>query len=121
VIAGDYDVVSQGVENVLTAMGITVTRSYGDTRYGTSTDLAGRFFPDSVNAIAATGLNYPDALAAVPLAAKMNAAIILVTQDSVTAEVSAYLPYSETAHITVVGDDGTVGQAVKEELLDLLE
>jgi uncharacterized repeat protein (TIGR02543 family) len=121
VIAGGDDVVSQNVVNQLTAMGITVTRSSGDTRYGTSVDIAGRFFPDSVNAIAATGLNYPDALAAVPLAAKMNATIILVERDAVPSEVSAYLPNSKIAHITVVGDKSVVGQAVKEELTNLLK
>jgi putative cell wall-binding protein len=84
-------------------------------------DIAGRFFPDSVNAIAATGLNYPDALAAVPLAAKMNATIILVERDAVPSEVSAYLPNSKIAHITVVGDKSVVGQAVKEELTNLLK
>jgi uncharacterized repeat protein (TIGR02543 family) len=121
VIAGGADVLSKSVENELTAMGITVTRSSGDTRYGTSVDIAGRFFPGSVNAIAATGLNYPDALAAVPLAAKMNSPVILVEKDAVPSEVSAYLRNSKIAHITVVGDDEAVGQAVKKELMNLLK
>ena len=121
VIAGGPDVVSQSVENELAAMGIAVTRSYGDTRYGTSASLAGDFFPDSVNAIAATGLNYPDALAAVPLAAKMNAPILLVTQDAVPEEAGSYLKGSRIADITVIGGDDVVGQSARDQLLDLLK
>ena len=121
VIAGGDDVVTQNVVDELTALGVTVTRTSGDTRYGTSADIAGKFFADSAIAVTATGLDFPDALAAVPLAAKVNAPIILVTADSVPPEIGGYLPGSAINGITVVGDNEVVGQAVKEELLNLLK
>lgn len=121
VISGGDDVVTRNVADELAAMGIAVTRYYGDTRYGTSVDIAGEFFAASGHAIIATGLNFPDALAAVPLAAKLDAPILLVTLDSVTPEVSAYLPGTGIGNITVVGDTAAVGQAVKEELVKLIE
>lgn len=121
VIAGGDDVVTQNVVDELTALGVAVTRTSGDTRYGTSADIAGKFFADSAIAVTATGLDFPDALAAVPLAAKVNAPIILVTADSVPPEIGGYLPGSAINGITVVGDNEVVGQAVKEELLNLLK
>lgn len=121
VIAGGDSVVTQNVVNELAALGVTVTRTYGSNRYGTSTDIAGKFFTASTDAVAVTGSNFPDALAAVPLAAKMNAPILLVDQVLVPSEVSTYISGSEITHITVVGDEGAVGQDVKAELARLLE
>lgn len=121
VIAGGPNVVSQNVANELADMGVAVTRSYGDTRYGTATEIASKFFPYSTSAIVATGSNFPDALAAVPLAAKRNAPILLADKDSVPAEVNDYIPNSEITDITVVGNQAAIGQLVKVQLMYLLK
>lgn len=118
---GGYTVISQSVEDELAAMGITVVRTYGSNRISTSVEVAEEFFPDSQNAVVANGRGFADALAAVPLAAKMNAPIILVEQSAIPAEVSAYLHGSEVGSITVTGGDAAVGQAVKDELVYLVK
>lgn len=120
-IVGGPDVVSQGVEDELTAMGIVVTRTYGNDRYATSIGIAERYFPDAVDALAATGLNFPDALAAVPYAVRLNAPIILVTLDAVPSAVRTYLSTSAINRITVCGDEEVVSLYVREELYSLVQ
>jgi len=120
-IVGGPDVVCQGVEDELIAMGIAVTRTYGDDRYATSIGIAQRYFPDAVDGLAATGLNFPDALAAVPYAVELNAPIILVTRDAVPLVVRTYLSASEISRITVCGDKEVIGLVVREELYNLVQ
>lgn len=120
-VAGDYSVVSQGVENEIKAMGITVTRINGGSRFGTSVNVAGKFFSGSQKAVAANGSGFAGAFAAVPLAAKMDAPIILVEQGVLPAEVSAYMIASKINCITIVGGDSSVGQAVKDQLFNSIK
>jgi putative cell wall-binding protein len=120
-VIGDYSVVSQRAEDELKAMGIKVARTYGSSRFGTSIEVAGKFFPDSQKAIAASGLGFADALAAVPLAAKMNAPIVFVDQDSLPSEVSTYMTNSKIDSITMVGGDSATGETVKDQMLKLAE
>lgn len=120
-VIGDYSVVSQQVEDELKAMGITVARTYGSSRFGTSIEVAGKFFPDSHKAMAASGLGFADALAAVPLAAKMNAPIVFVERNSLSSEVSTYMTNSKIDSITMIGGNSAAGEAVKDQLLKLAE
>jgi putative cell wall-binding protein len=116
-VIGDYCVVSQSVEDELKAMGITVARTYGSKRSATSIEVAGKFFPDSQKAIAASG--FADALAAVPLAAMMDAPIMFVDKKSLSSEVSNYVTNSNIDSITMVGGDSAVGQMAKDQLVKL--
>jgi len=116
-VIGDYNVVSKSVEDELKSMGITVTRIYGSKGLGASIEVAGKFFPDSQKAIAASG--FADALAAVPLAAKMDAPIIFVDQKSLSSEVSSCVTNSNIDSITMVGGDSAEGQMAKDQLVKL--
>jgi len=120
-VIGDYSVVSQRVEDELKAIGIAVARTYGSSRLGTSIEVAGKFFPDSQKAIAASGLGFADALAAVPLAAKMNAPIVFADRDSLPTEISTYMTNSKIDSITMVGGDSSAGETVKDQLVKLAE
>ncbi len=120
-VIGDYSVVSQRAEDELKAMGIKVARTSGSSRLGTSIEVAGKFFPDSQKAIAASGLGFADALAAVPLAAKMNAPIVVVDRDSLPSEVSTYMTNSKIDSITMVGGDSAAGEMVKDQMVKLAE
>lgn len=119
-IIGGYTVVSQNAENELKAMNITVTRTYGSNRFATSDKVAGKFFAGSQKVVIANGRGFADALTAVPLAAKLNAPIILVEQNSTPPEVSDYLTTFKIKTITVVGGDYAVGQGVKDFLINLI-
>ncbi|MBP1745085.1 MAG: hypothetical protein H6Q58_2063 [Firmicutes bacterium] len=120
-VIGDYSVVSQSVEEELEAMGIRVARTYGSSRLGTSIEVAGKFFPDSQKAIAASGLGFADVLAAVPLAAKMDAPIIFVDRNSLPSEVGTYMTNSQIDSITMVGCDSAAGEMVKDQWVKLGE
>lgn len=120
-IAGDYSEVSQRVEDELKALGITVTRISGSSQFGTSAQAAGKLFPDSREAVALNASGAADALAAIPLAAKKDAPVILVDQGKIPEEVSAYLTSSGIDSITVVGGNIEAGQAVKDQLANLLK
>ena len=108
VIPGGAGAVGRSVTDELAAMGITVTRSSGEV------DIAGRFFPVSADATVIEGLGYPEALAAVPLAAKEDDPLLLVIRDSLNSKISLYMPHSGTSDITVAGDDKAVHMMVKE-------
>jgi len=78
VIVGGTGVVSTNVENQLNALGVSVTRIAGANRYATSAAVSAYVFSPGVdNVLLATGVNYPDALAAVALAGKLGAPLLL--------------------------------------------
>ncbi|MEO7665359.1 MAG: cell wall-binding repeat-containing protein, partial [Candidatus Limnocylindrales bacterium] len=83
VIVGGPAAVSTAVATSLKAIAPTVERVAGTDRYSTAAAVANRFLPDATAIIAATGLTYPDALAAVPLAGSLGAPILLVLPDAV--------------------------------------
>ena len=74
-----------------------------------------------VDGLAATGRNFPDALAAVFYAVELNAPIILVTLDAVPSVVRTYLSASAISRITVCGDKEVIGLVVREELYNLVQ
>ena len=61
---------------------LVANRIYGSDRYETSYELFKTGWSSSENAILVSGLDYPDALCATPLATKYNAPILLVKNTS---------------------------------------
>ncbi|WP_247091041.1 cell wall-binding repeat-containing protein [Ornithinimicrobium sp. F0845] len=93
-----------------------VTRISGVDRYGTAAALAARFeTPETV--FVATGLDYPDALAAGARAGAVGAPVLLVRQDGVPVSTRAALESLTPGNIVVVGGDGSVA----DEVLTALE
>ena len=108
----------------------TATRVQGTDRYATAVALAGKYTTDNAswatnaNLIVASGENFPDALAAAPLAAKYNAPIILTRSDSLPASVRDWLLTKQASFTTpvqgkvyVVGGTSAVSDAVVTEIL----
>ena len=121
-IIGGMVAVSQAVEDELADdMGISVSRTYGSNRFATSAAVAGKHFADSQNAIIATGREYADALAAVPLAVQQDAPLLLVEQDSLPTEISDYLSGSKINNITIVGGEVAVSSTVRNQISDLFK
>lgn len=76
-IIGGTNAISNGVKNELSKYA-TVSRVSGSDRYETSAKVASYYFNAGANTIVlAIGNNYPDALTGGPLAAKLNAPMIL--------------------------------------------
>ena len=115
-IVGGVDVVSDAVETELATYG-TVTRIAGANRYETAIAVAEAAQPLATTIIIATGLDFPDALAAGPLAIEASAPIILNNGDALRDDVKAYLdanPQITSAYI--VGGAAAVPAAVQTEL-----
>lgn len=89
----------------------TVTRVSGDDRYATAAALSARFTsPETV--FVATGLDYPDALAAGARAGAAGAPVLLVRQEGIPLVTQDALETLDPVNIVVVGGPGTVSDDV---------
>jgi putative cell wall-binding protein len=95
---------------------ITTTRYAGADRYGTAQDIATGVFGTASTAILATGLNFPDALAASYLAGNLNAPVLLTDPNTLSPETAAALGTLKTANVIIVGGTDAVSQAVVTSL-----
>jgi putative cell wall-binding protein len=89
-ILGGLSAVSQQQEDTLRTAGYTVVRIGGATRYDTALRVAARFGATG-HVIVATGLNFPDALAAGPLGAAENAPIVLSADAATDPATAAFI------------------------------
>ena len=92
-LIGGTGAVSQAIEDeIYYDFGYYYWRLYGKNRFETSQTVADYFFPHQpYNAILAYGMNYPDGLAAGPLAQVMNAPLLLVENNN-------YMPAEDFFH-----------------------
>lgn len=89
VILGGTAAISDTVETALAAYAPTVRRLAGADRFATAVAIAADAFPSGASTVVlADGLNYPDALAGVPAAAKLSAPLLL-TRTSLLPTVTA--------------------------------
>ncbi|MBE1486356.1 cell wall-binding repeat-containing protein [Plantactinospora soyae] len=88
-LLGSPGAISTTVENQVTALGYQVKRLAGQNRYTTSLAIADEINPEPTWVFAATGANFPDALAAGAAAGSFNtpgsdeAAVVILTRDYV--------------------------------------
>ena len=116
-IVGGDGAVSASYEAELKAFG-TVTRVYGDSRYDTSVEIAKTFCKDAEKAVVASGKNFPDGLCGGPLAAALNAPLVL-TKDGGTAAAAAYVAKEAITGGYVLGGDGALTDATVVEVFAL--
>jgi hypothetical protein len=91
----------------------TVARLAGADRYATAAAVSSSgFLPGVPVAYVATGANFPDALAAGPVAARAGGPILLVTRDGVPAPTAAELARLRPGLIVVLGGTGVISEAV---------
>jgi putative cell wall-binding protein len=108
-ILGGVQAVSPTVENRLRALGYNVQRYGGADRFGTALDIANRGMGSPRQVIVATGLDFPDALAAGPLAAAEGNAILLSNGKTLDPGTAAYIRNASqndpnnTFHLNAVG------------------
>lgn len=86
----------------------TVNRLAGSNRYETAYQIAKAGWTQSDYAILAYGENYPDALAAVPLAQKLNAPILLTHNNSLNTKSMAALQDLKVKTVYLIGGNGVI-------------
>ena len=116
-IVGGEGAVSAAYEAELAAFG-TVTRVYGDSRYDTSVEVAKTFCSDVTAAVVASGKNFPDGLCGGPLAAALDAPLVL-TKDGGAGAAAGYVADNAIAGGFVLGGDGALTDATVVEVFGL--
>lgn len=96
----------------------TVERVAGPTRFDTAAELALRAYPGGATvALVASGLDFPDALAAGPAAARRGGPVLLVGSDHLPSPTAAALDELGVDEILVLGGEA----AVSDEVVAALE
>ncbi len=122
IVAGGSDVVSDGVMESIQAMipGVTVQRAEGPDRYATAAKLSeGAFEPDVPVAYVATGLNFPDALAAGAAGAHFGGPVLLTKGDTLQPATATELARLKPRRIVVVGGPDVVSSNTEAQLRTL--
>lgn len=121
-ILGGAGVVSQTIEDKLTADGYNVTRIGGMSRFSTAVKIAERLENIQGKAdgiFAVTAYDYPDALSASSVAAILGDPILYVNPDgTIESETQKYLLDSSITQAHVVGGAGVIGEDIDESLAD---
>ena len=116
-IVGGEGAVSAAYEAELKAFG-TVTRVFGDSRYDTSAAIAKTFCGDAKLAVVASGKNFPDGLCGGPLAAALDAPLVL-TADGKTTAAADYMTEKAIDAGYVLGGDGALADETVVDVFSL--
>jgi putative cell wall-binding protein len=103
---------------VYAAQSPAVSRLAGSDRYETACQIAETGWTTADNAILAYGENFPDALAAVPLAKKLNAPILLTNNDSLNAKTIRTLQELSVKNVYLVGGTGVISAEEENQLIN---
>ena len=105
-IVGGEGAVSKAYENELKEYA-EVIRVFGSSRYDTSVEVAKTFCKDVKLAVIASGKNFPDGLCGGPIAAALNAPLIL-TKDKGTEAAAGYVAANGIQSGYVLGGSGAL-------------
>jgi hypothetical protein len=101
ILGGDL-ALSPGIDSALQQLGYTTVRVAGGNEYETAILIAQRL-GNPVHVFEATGLNFADALSAVPAAILQHGAIVLTEGSTQNAETAAYLAAHPSDVRTAIG------------------
>ena len=117
VLGGASGVCDAVLEQVRTATNAEVTRVAGADRYDTSASLAALGWPGTSPVVfIASGTNFPDGLAAGPLAAVRGAPLLLVAPCSLPDPVRTAVSRLDPERVVVLGGTSSVCETVNGEL-----
>lgn len=118
VIVGSSAVVSNTVKTQLAQLAPSVIRLGGADRFETSRLIAEEAFDGATTAYVATGLNFPDALAAGPAAAHFDGPVILVpgTSSSVSSSTIELLDDLGVTTVKIAGSSLAVSAGIATQL-----
>ncbi len=123
VVVGGTSAISANVERQLRGLvadGGSVERIAGANRYETSRRIVADAFPDGVDVLfAATGNNFPDALAAGPIASIFGGAVLLLdgSASRVDAPTRSLIDQLGQPEVAIVGGPNSVSYGVESSLL----
>ncbi len=112
IILGGAGAISENVEAELSKMGLAIIRLGGKDRYETAALIGAKISSD--RAVIASGLNFPDALAISPYAAKQGIPILLSRKDSLPSVTAKALNGKKNS--IIAGGTGAISQKVAKEL-----
>lgn len=122
IILGGTLAISQQVEDDLIAKGLIVNRIGGRNRYETATMIA-QYVVDSARlgepidtAIIVYGQNFPDALAAAPLAASLGFPVVMVKTGEIPVETRDFLINNGITKTYAIGGTSVISNAVLNAL-----
>jgi putative cell wall-binding protein len=119
VVLGGTSAVSDGVLNSLRSYATSgsVTRIAGADRYATAAAISKASFAAGVPvAYVATGANFPDALAAGPVAAAAGGPILLTTPSSLAGATASELSRLKPGSVILLGGTGALSDAVRSQV-----
>jgi len=119
VVLGGTGAVSDGVVVRLRTLATTgtVTRLAGADRYATAVAVSAASFPSGMPGLfVATGQSFPDALVAVPAAARTGAALLLVPGGSVPAAIRTEAVRLRPARLALLGGVAVMNERVTFDL-----
>ena len=94
-----------------------VTRLAGPDRFATSAAISRASFNPGVKKVyISSGMNFPDALSAAPVAGMQDAPVLLVTTSSIPADIRTELDRLNPERIVIVGGTNSVSDNVKGQL-----
>lgn len=116
-VIGGAGVISEAVmDHLSSCTDGEVWRVAGSSRYATAAAVSRASFSSASTAYVATGLNFPDALAAGPVAVANGAPTLLVRTGSVPSETLVELDRLTPASIVILGGNGAVSTDVENTL-----
>lgn len=100
---------------------LVANRLYGSTRYETSYEVFKMGWSSSETVVLASGLDYPDALCATPLASKYDAPILLAQNTSLNnqADLTSLLKSRGVKNVFIVGGTGVLPSSFEGELASM--
>lgn len=119
------DAIATGVNEYLKANisldPLTAERIYGNTRYETSYKLFNKGWSTADTVILASGVDYPDALTATPLAGKYNAPILLSRDTTLDAqpELKSTLINKGVKNVIIIGGQTAIPQVIQNQISSL--
>ena len=119
-ILGGTGAISQGIEDTLVGMGLTVNRIGGLNRYETNYNINNQYFNNPKKVYVASGKSYPDALAGSLLAAHDHTTIVLTEKDQINPSLESYITGNPINDVVILGGLSVVSNAVENTIESLL-
>lgn len=99
-----------------------IERISGDDRYETAIKIAEAGWPEGTdNAVLATGLTFPDALAGAPLAFQLNAPILLTPKTKLDSRVRDLLVDLDVKKVTILGGTSAISSEIENYLKNTMK